>query len=113
MPAVSLVAIGTVPYVYSNGTPASANTCQLVTLPNTRGLKLIIHNRDKASKALRISWDSTLTHGGAAPSTFFTVGEPLEITMDNAGESGLQPATQLALFSDSSSVNFEILVVAR
>lgn len=113
MPAVSLANIATVPYVYSNGTPSTVNTCQLVTLPNTRGLKLIIHNRDKASKALRISWDATLTQGGAAPATFLTIGDPLELTLDNAGESGLQPATQLALFSDSASVNFELAILPR
>lgn len=113
MPAVSLANIATVPYVYSNGTPSTVNTCQIVTLPNTRGLILVIHNRDKASKALRVSWDPTLTQGGAAPATFLTIGDPIEITLDNSSESGLQPATQLALFSDSASVNFELLIMPR
>lgn len=109
MPAVNLSTISTLPYVYSLTTPGTINTCQLVTLPNIPGVMLSIHNRDKASKALRVSWDSTLTQGGAAPAMFRSVDDPTTIYLDGTGWSGLSASTQLALFSDSASVNVELL----
>jgi len=109
MPAVTLSTLPAIPYVYSGTTPAAVNTCQIITVPAVPGVSIIIHNRDKASKALRMSYDSTLTQDGASPSMFFTVGEPVIIKADSSAHSGFQPAQKLALFSDSASVNYELL----
>ena len=111
MPAVNLTTLPGIPFVHSGTTPSTHNTCQLVTLPSVPGVAIIIHNRDKASKALRVSFASTLTQGGAAPSEFFTVGEPLQIKADSSHHSGFQGAHTLALFSDSASVNYEIIFI--
>lgn len=111
MPAVSLTILPGIPYVYSGTTPAAVNTCQLVQLPEVPGVAIIVHNRDKASKALRISFAPTLTQDGAAPSMFFTIGEPIAIKADSSAHSGFQGAHTMALFSDSASVNYEILFI--
>lgn len=119
MPAVNLSSLPTLPYVYAGTTLAGANTCQLITLPNRAGMSLIIHNRDKASKSLRISFDSALTQGGAAPSVFFTIGEPQKIPLAHtlrpypkpSVDGGFPRAGTLAVFSDSASVNYELLFV--
>jgi hypothetical protein len=109
MPAINLATISSLPYVYATTTPATINTCQLITLPNLPGIVLTIHNRDKASKSLRFSFDGTLTQGGAAPAMYATVDTPHEYYMDGTGWSGLNVATQLAIFSDSASVNCELI----
>ena len=109
MPAVTLTTLPGIPYVYSGTTPSTTNTCQLVQLPAVPGVGIIIHNRDKAAKALRISFESSLTQGGAAPSLFFTINDPIQIKADSSHHSGFQGAHTLALFSDSASVNYEIL----
>lgn len=109
MPAVNLALLPTVPYIYSGTTPAVVNTCQLVTIPSVPGVSVTIHNRDKASKTLRISFDTSLTQGGAAPSMYFSVGEPIALKTDSSSHSGFQPAHVLALFSDSASVNYELI----
>ena len=109
MPAVSLTTLPSIPYVYSGTTSASANTCQIITVPNRTGVRLIIHNRDKASKTLRISFDATLTQDGAAPSMYFTVEDPVEIHMNHSAVSGYQHSVTLALFSGHSSTNYELL----
>ena len=111
MPAVSLTILPGIPYVYSGTTPAAVNTCQLVQLPQVPGVAIIVHNRDKASRALRISFAPTLTQDGAAPSMFFTIGEPIVIKADSSAHSGFQGAHTMALFSDSASVNYEILFI--
>ena len=111
MPAVSLTTLANIPYVYSGTTPSTPNTCQLVSLPTTSGVTLIVHNRDKASRALRVSFDPTLTQGGASPAMFFSIGDPLIFPANHASASGFQPASTLALFSDSASVNYELLFV--
>lgn len=109
MPAIDLRSVPTIPYVHSATTPSTVNKCQIVQIPsNIYGVHLTIHNRDKASKALRISFASDLTQDGSAPTMYFTVGEPLAIRINHAAASGIQPATQIALFSDSASVNFEL-----
>lgn len=109
MPAVDLSLLPAIPYVYSGTTPTTINTCQLVTIPSVPGVGITIHNRDKASKPLRISFDTSLTQDGAAPSVFFTVGEPITIKADSSSHSGFQPAHVLALFSDSADVNYELI----
>ena len=109
MPAINLSTLPSLPYVYALTTPATINTCQLITLPNVPGVMLTLHNRDKASKALRISYDSTLTQGGAAPAMYATIDTPDTYYLDGTGWSGFAPATQLAIFSDSASVNCELV----
>jgi hypothetical protein len=111
MPAENLATLPTIPHVHSGTTPSSTNTCQLVTVPASNGVVLIIHNRDRENKPLRISWDPSLTQDGAAPSAYFSVGEPVTITLDHSAASGFVPSTQLALFSSSASVNYELLFV--
>lgn len=111
MAAVNLTTLPTIPYVYSGTTPAAVNTCQLITIPHVPGVAIIVHNRDKASKELRVSFDPALTQGGAAPAMFFTVGEPLQIKADSSAHSGFQPASQLALFSPNASTNYEIIFI--
>lgn len=111
MPAVNLSLLPEIPYVHSGTTPSTTNTCQLVQLPSVPGVAIIVHNRDKASKTLRVSFASTLTQDGAAPSEFFTVGEPLQIKADSSHHSGFQGAHTLALFSDSHSVNYELIFI--
>ena len=74
MPAVNVSNLPTIPYVYSGTTPATINTCQLVTIPNVPGVAVILHNRDKASRELRISFDPALTQGGAAPTRLHLEG---------------------------------------
>jgi hypothetical protein len=109
MPAISLAKLPTLPYVYSTTTPATINTCQIITLPNCTGVNMTLHNRDKASKSLRCSWDPTLTQGGAAPSMYFTLDNDMQTTLDKAALSGFTASNQLAVFSDSASVNIELL----
>ena len=109
MPAVNLELLPTIPYVYSGTTPSTTNTCQLVTIPSVPGVGVTIHNRDKASKSLRVSFDPTLTQDGAAPAMFFTVETPLQIKADSAAHSGFQSAHVLALFSAHANTNYEII----
>ena len=111
MPAVTLTILPGIPYVYSGTTPAATNTCQLVQLPTVPGVGIVIHNRDKASKALRVSFNSALTQDGAAPSLFFTITDSIQIKTDTSAHSGFQLSSTLALFSDSASVNYEILFI--
>ena len=111
MPAVNLSTLPEIPFVHSGATPSVVNTCQLVQLPTVPGVAIIIHNRDKASKPLRVSFSSTLTQDGAAPSEFFTIGDPLTVKADSSAHSGFQGAHTLALFSDSSAVNYEIIFI--
>lgn len=111
MSAQNLSTLSHIPHVHSGTTPASVNTCQIVTVPNANGVHLIVHNRDKASKTLRISWDPSLTQDGAAPSSYFTIGEPVTIPLNHAPASGFLQSTQLALFSNSASVNYELIFV--
>lgn len=111
MPAVNLAILPAIPFVHSGTTPATINTCQLVTLPSVSGVNIVIHNRDKASKALQVSFASSLTQDGAAPSEFFTITDSIQIKTDTSAASGFQLASTLALFSSSMSVNYEILFI--
>lgn len=111
MPAVSLTALPTIPYVYSGTTPATPDTCQLVTVPSIPGVTILLHNRDKANHPLRLSWDTTLTQDGAAPAMWFSIDDTIAIKCDSAAHSGFQPAVTLALFSDAASVNYELMFI--
>jgi hypothetical protein len=108
MPAVNLQTLPTIPYVYSGTTTATINKCQLIQLA-TSAVSLTVHNRDKASKSLRISFDPALTQDGTAPSVFFTVDSPLVLDLGPSAASGFPAVTQLVLFSDSASVNYELI----
>lgn len=110
MPSIDLRILPTMPYVYSGTTTATTNKCQIIQIPtNINGVALIIHNRDKASKSLRISFASDLVQDGNSPVVFFTIDDPLEMRINHAAASGFQPAVQMALFSDSASVNYELI----
>ena len=113
MPALNLSKLPTLPYVANAATPVAINTCQIITIPNVSGVVLTLHNRDKASKSLRISFDTTLTQGGAAPATYYTVDTDTSFMLDRVGISGFTASTQLAIFSDSASVNCELLFTGR
>lgn len=108
MPAVSLTTLPTIPYVYSATTTATVNKCQIITLPGG-DYGLTVHNRDKATKALRISFATDLVQDGTAPTVFFTVNDPILLELGNNARTGFPAATQLAVFSDSASVNYELL----
>ena len=108
MPAVDLRTLPTIPYVYSGTTTATINKCQIVQIA-TSGVSLTVHNRDKASKTLRMSFDPALTQDGTAPTVFFTVDSPLVLELGPSAASGFPAVTQLALFSDSASVNYELI----
>jgi hypothetical protein len=108
MPTVSLTTLPTIPYVYSATTTATVNKCQIITIPS--GIYgLTVHNRDKASKALRISFAADLVQDGTAPTVFFTVNDPILLELGNNARTGFPAPTQLAVFSDSASVNYELL----
>jgi len=108
MPAVDLRTLPTIPYVYSGTTTATVNRCQIIQIA-TSGVSLTLHNRDKASKSLRMSFDPALTQDGTAPAVFFSVDSPLVLDLGPSAASGFPAVTQLALFSDSASVNYELI----
>jgi hypothetical protein len=108
MPAVDLRTLPTIPYVYSGTTTATHSKCQIIQIA-TSGVSLTVHNRDKSSKALRMSFDPALTQDGNAPSVFFTVDSPLVLNFGPSAASGFPAVTQLVLFSDSGSVNYELI----
>jgi hypothetical protein len=108
MPAVDLRTLPTIPYVYSGTTTATINKCQLIQVA-TSGVSLTVHNRDRSSKALRISFDPALVQDGTAPTVFFTVDTPLVLDLGPSAASGFAAVTQLVLFSDSASVNYELI----
>ena len=108
MPAVSLTTLPTIPYVYSATTTATINKCQIITLPSGT-VGLTVHNRDKATKALRISFATDLVQDGNAPAVFFTIDDPILLDLGPASRVGFPAPTQLAIFSDSASVNYELL----
>lgn len=110
MPAVNLATLPTIPYVYSATTTATINKCQIITLPSGT-VGLTVHNRDKSTKSLRLSFATDLVQDGNAPAVFFTVDDPLLLDLGPgpAARIGFPAPTQLALFSDSASVNYELL----
>jgi hypothetical protein len=108
MPAVDLRTLPTIPYVYSGTTTATINKCQIIQVP-TSGVSLTVHNRERLSKTLRMSFDPALVQDGTAPSVFFTVDSPLALELAPSAASGFSAVTQLVLFSDSASVNYELI----
>lgn len=112
MAALDLSAPTTLPLVASTLTPGTANLVRIVTLPSSGQYRLVIHNRDKTSKDLRLSTDQSLTDGGAAPAgNYITIDNQWTFTAGDNRTTGLAPITKLALFSTGSTlVNIEILI---
>lgn len=109
MPAVDLRTLPTIPYVYSGTTTATVNKCQVVQIPTAGAVSITVHNRDKTVKSLRMSFDPALVQDGNSPTVFFTIDSPLVLELGPAAASGFTPPTQLVLFSDSASVNYELI----
>ena len=112
MAALDLSSPTTLPLVAWTATPGTAGQVRLINLPASGQYQVIVHNRDKSSKDLRLSTDQTLTDGGAAPANqFLTVDNQWTFTCGLNLRTGLPEITKLALFSVSStSVNIEILI---
>lgn len=109
--ALDLSGVRQYPYVTSTTTPGTANTCQVITLPTSFSLQITLHNRDKATKGLAYSFDQTLTDGGAAPATYFSVSDPIHIKCKANRISGFGSITKVAIFSPAhTNVNCEILL---
>jgi hypothetical protein len=111
MAALDLSGIKQYPYVSSTTTPGTSNLCRIILLPQGVSLQITLHNRDKATKGLAFSFDPTLTDGGAAPSTYFSVSDPIHMKCSRNRISGFSGVTQVAVFAPShTSVNCEILI---
>lgn len=109
--ALDLSGVRQYPYVTSTTTPGTANTCQIISLPTDISLQITLNNRDKASKGLAYSFDQTLTDGGPAPATYFSVVDPLHIKCSKNRISGYATVTKVAIFSVAhTNVNCEILL---
>jgi hypothetical protein len=111
MAALDLSGIRQYPYASSTVTPGTSNLCRIILLPQGVSLQITLHNRDKASKGLAFSFDQTLTDGGAAPATYFSVSDPIHMKCSRNRISGFSGVTQVAVFAPShTSVNCEILI---
>jgi hypothetical protein len=111
MAALDLSGIKQYPYASSTVTPGTSNLCRIILLPQGVSLQITLHNRDKASKGLAFSFDQTLTDGGAAPATYFSVSDPIHMKCSRNRISGFSGVTQVAVFAPShTSVNCEILI---
>lgn len=112
MAALDLSAPTTLPLVATTVTPGTANLVRIVTLPSSGQYRLIIHNRDKTSKDLRLSTDQSLTDGGAAPAAnYITIDNQWTFMTGDNRTTGITQITKLALFSTgSTAVNIEILI---
>ncbi len=111
MPAYDLSSITQLPFAGSTTTPGTSGLVRLVNLPTSGDFQVTIHNRDKATKDLRLSTDQTLTDGGAAPSTYFTVNDPFTFYVTACRKTGLARITKLGVFSTgSTAVNAEIYI---
>ena len=111
MPALDLSGIRQYPYITSTTTPGTSNTCRVILLPVGVSLQITLHNRDKATKGLAFSYDQTLTDGGTAPATYFSVSDPIHIKCSRNRISGFANVTQVTVFSPAhTNVNCEILI---
>lgn len=112
MAALDLTNPSQLPYIAWTATPGTANLVRLINLPTTGQFAVTLHNRDKASKDLRVSTDQTLTDGGAAPaSQFMTIDSPITFVIGQNRITGKTEITKLALFSTgSTAVNIEIMI---
>jgi hypothetical protein len=111
MPALDLSAIKQYPYVSSTTTPGTSNLCRIILLPQNVSLQITLNNRDNATKGLAFSFDQTLTDGGAAPATYFSVADSVVMKCSRNRISGFSGVTQVAVFAPShTAVNCEILI---
>jgi hypothetical protein len=93
-------------------TTETSGICTQVNLPTLTHLALNLHNRDKATKNAMVSFDQTLTDGGAAPATGgWTIDDYLNYNINGNGANGAARITKLFLFSPShNSVVIELLL---
>ena len=111
MPALDLSGITQYPYVSSTTTPGTSNLCRIILLPQNVSLQITLNNRDNATKGLAFSFDQTLTDGGAAPATYFSVADSVVMKCSRNRISGFSGVTQVAVFAPShTSVNCENLI---
>jgi len=99
------------PHVQVVVLPTSGFVTQ-VNLPATRHLQLNIHNRDQSSKEAMVSFDQTLTDGGAAPASGgWTIDQYLAYNVNGNGANGMPSVTKFFLFSLShNNVTVELLL---
>jgi len=83
-----------------------------VNLPAIRHLQLNIHNRDKDTKHSMVSFDQTLTDGGAAPATGgWTIDQYLAYNVNGNGANGMASVTKFFVFSNTANnVTIEFLL---
>jgi hypothetical protein len=83
-----------------------------VNLPASRHVQLNLHNRDNATKHAMVSFDQTLTDGGAAPATGgWTIDQYLAYNTNGNGANGIPSVTKFFLFSTShNNVVIELML---
>ena len=93
-------------------TTGTSGICTQVNLPATRHLQLNLHNRNNATKEAMVSFDQTLTDGGAAPATGgWTIDQYLAYNVNGNGANGVASVTKFFLFSPShNNVVIEVLL---
>lgn len=93
-------------------TTGSSGIVTQVNLPTTRHLQLNIHNRDNGTKNAMVSFDQTLTDGGAAPATgAWTIDQYLAYNVNGNGANGMASVTKFFIFSLShNAVTVEFLL---
>lgn len=83
-------------------TTGAVNVVTQVNIPATRSLQLNLHNRDQASKECMVSFDQSLTDGGAAPvGGAWTIDQYLAYNINGNGANGLASVTKFFIFSPS------------
>jgi hypothetical protein len=93
-------------------TTGTSNVVTQVNLPTLTHLSLNLHNRNNATKEAMVSFDQTLTDGGAAPASgAWTIDAYLNYNITENGANGAARITKLFLFSPShNSVVIELLL---
>ena len=93
-------------------TTGTSDIVTQVNLPASRHIQLNLHNRDNATKNAMVSFDQTLTDGGAAPATGgWTIDQYLAYNTNGNGANGMPSVTKFFLFSTShNSVVIEVLL---
>ena len=93
-------------------TTGTSNIVTQVNLPALTHLALTLHNRDNATKNAMVSFDQTLTDGGAAPASgAWTIDNYLNYNVNGNGANGAARITKLFLFSPShNNVVIELML---
>jgi hypothetical protein len=93
-------------------TTGTLNVVTQVNLPTLTHLALTLHNRDKATKESMVSFDQSLTDGGAAPASgAWTIDDYLNYNINGNGANGAASITKLFLFSPShNAVVIELML---